>query len=299
MNWDDLNVGLAVARTGSLAKAAMELDVDHTTVGRRVEALEKALGLRLFVRSARGYVLSAEGERLLPELQRVEAAVYGVERSAQGQQASLSGTVRVTSGESFGVGYLAPRLAEFGQLHDGLSLELITGGTVLDLARREADIAVRLFRTTHEHLAVRKVGELKHALYASSAYLARRPLKKASELKSHRLLVPTPGPRVVESEWVRKLSRGATPAFVSTMTLALVEAAKRGAGVAVLPRYLGDAERTLERIPMPDEPAEPIWVTVHRDLRNVPRVRVVLDFLVGCLERDMGTPSLQRGRGSG
>ena len=288
MNWDDLHVVLTLARTGALARAAKELDVDHTTVGRRIEAIETALGLRLFVRSPRGYVLTAEAERLLPDLERVEAAVHGLQRSAQGHQAELSGMVRVTSGESFGVGYLAPRLAEFGHAHPGLTLELVTGGTVLDLARREADIAVRLFRSTHEHLAVRKVGELRHALYASTAYLARRPLRRASELKAHPLLVPTPGPKVLESEWLKKLSGGAAPAFVSTMTLALVAAAKQGAGIAVLPRYLGDPEAALTRIPMPDEPAEAIWVTVHRDLRRAPRVRVVLDFLIECFARDAG-----------
>lgn len=286
MNWDDLHVVLTLARTGALARAAKELDVDHTTVGRRIEAIEAALGVRLFVRSPRGYLPTAEAERLLPEIQRVEEAVLGVERSAQGHQASLAGVVRVTSGESFGVGYLAQRLAEFGQRHPGLTLELVTGGTVLDLARREADIAVRLFRSTHERLVVRKVGELSHALYASTAYLARRPLRRAGELKTHPLLVPTPGPKVVETEWVKKLSGGAAPAFVSTMTLALVAAAKQGAGIAVLPRYLGDPEAGLTRIPMPDEPSEPIWVTVHRDLRRAPRVRVVLDFLVECLARD-------------
>jgi DNA-binding transcriptional LysR family regulator len=288
MNWDDLHVVLTLARTGALARAAKELDVDHTTVGRRVEALETALGVRLFVRSPRGYVPTAEAERLLPDLKRVEDAVLGVERSVQGQQATLTGVVRITSGESFGVGYLAPRLAEFGQRHPGLTLELVTGGTVLDLARREADIAVRLFRSTHEHLVVRKVGTLTHALYASTAYLARRPLRRASELKAHPLLVPTPGPKVIETQWVTKLSLGATPAFVSTMTLALVAAAKQGAGIAVLPRYLGDPEPALTRIPLPEEPTEPIWVTVHRDLRRAPRVRVVLDFLVECLARDAG-----------
>lgn len=286
MNWDDLHVVLTLARTGALARAAKELDVDHTTVGRRVEAIESSLGVRLFVRSPRGYVPTAEAERLLPEMARVEEAVLGVERSAQGHQDSLSGVVRVTSGESFGVGYLAPRLAEFGHRHPGLSLELVTGGTVLDLARREADIAVRLFRSTHEHLVVRRVGEVRHALYASTAYVARRPLRRPSELKAHPLLVPTPGPKVVETEWVKKLSGGAPPAFVSTMTLALVAAAKQGVGIAVLPRYLGDPEPGLTRLPMPDEPAEPIWVTVHRDLRRAPRVRVVLDFLVERLVRD-------------
>lgn len=286
MSWDDLRFVLVLAKAGSLARAAKDLDVDHTTVGRRIEAVEQALGLRLFTRTTRGYVLTADAERLLPEIKRVEDAVLSLERGAQANQQVIEGTVRVTSPETFGVGYLAPRLAQLGRDFPGLTLELVTGGTILDLARREADIAVRFFRSSHENLAVKRVGTLSHALYASTDYLARRPLKRPADLKEHPILTCESGPKVVEAAWVKKLSHGARPVFVSTMTLALVEAARVGAGIAVLPRYLGDVEPTLRRLPMPDEPSEPIWVTVHRDLRQAPRVRVVLDALSACFARD-------------
>ncbi len=286
MSWDDLRYVLALYEAGSLARAAKKLGVDHTTVGRRIDTLEGALGVRLFTRTPTGYVPTADAERLLPQLRQVEEAVLALERGAHAQHDSLEGTVRVTSGETFGAAYLAPRLAAFGRQHPGLTLELVTGGPVLDLARREADLAVRLFRSKHQSLVVRRVAELGHALYASEAYLARRPLKKASELSKHALLVPTPGPHVVETAWVQRLSNGARPAFVCDLTIALVGAARAGAGVAVLPRYLGDAEPSLRRVPMPGEPSEPIWLTVHRDLKSTRRVRVVLDFLGACLEGD-------------
>ncbi|MFT3765200.1 MAG: LysR family transcriptional regulator [Minicystis sp.] len=288
MNWDDLRFVLALSRAGSLARAAKELSVDHSTVGRRVEALEADLGVRLFTRTTTGYVLTAEAEALLPDIRQVEEAVLAVERGAHAQHDSLEGIVRVTSGETFGACYLAPRLVSFGRRHPGLSIELVTGGAILDLARREADIALRFFRSAHENLVVRKAAELGHALYASEAYLARRPVESAADLREHPILTPTPGPNVVEAAWVERLTAGARPAFVTTLTIALVDAARSGAGIAVLPRYLGDPEPSLRRIPMPDEPREPIWLTVHRDLKHTKRVRVVLDFLSECLEKDRG-----------
>ena len=286
MNWDDLRFVLALSRAGSLARAAKELRVDHTTVGRRIEAIEADLGLRLFTRTSTGYVLTAEAEGLLPDIKQVEEAVLSLLRGAQAQDHSLEGTVRVTSGETFGACYLAPRLAAFGRQHPGLSIELVTGGAILDLARREADIAVRLFRSTHENLVVRRLAELSHSLYASEGYLQQNPLDPGGDLRGHAILTAAPGPGVVEAAWVDRITAGARPAFVSGMTIALVEAARAGAGIAVLPRYLGDRDPTLRRLPRTDEPREAIWITVHRDLMHTRRVRVVLDFLSERLTTD-------------
>lgn len=286
MNWDDLRFVLAVSRAGSLARAARELGVDHTTVGRRIEAVEAHFGVRLFTRTTTGYVPTSEAERLLPDIGHVEEAVLALERGAQAEQDSPSGTVRVTAGETFAACYLAPRLATFARDNPALSVELVAGGVVLDLARREADVAVRLFRSHHDNLVVRRAGELTHSLYASEAYLARRPLVQPSDLREHPILTASPGPNVVEAAWVERITGGARPAFVTNMTMALLEAARAGAGIAVLPRYLGDREAGLRRIPMPDEPTESIWITVHRDLQHTRRVRVVLDYLAECLEND-------------
>src|ERR1700712_2257712 len=119
MNWDDLRYVLALCKAGSLSRAAVELKVDHTTVGRRIEAVEADLGVRLFTRTTTGYVPTAEAEGLLPAIRRVEEAVLTLERGAHAQQDSLEGTVRITSAETFGACYLAPRLATFGREHPG------------------------------------------------------------------------------------------------------------------------------------------------------------------------------------
>ena len=286
MDWDDLRYVLALSKAGSLARAAKALRVDHTTVGRRVEAAEAALGVRLFARTTAGYVLTAEGERVLADLRRVEDAVLALQRGADAQRSTVDGTVRVTSPETFGCTYLAPQLAMLGRQHPGLAIELVTTGTILDLTRREADVAVRFFRTPHESLVVRRAGRVAYALYASHEYLARKPLRKPAELSRHPLLTSVPGPGAVDASWLEALSGGARPALVCDLTMALLEAARAGAGVAVLPRYLGDREAALRRVPMPHEPSETAWITVHRDVKDTPRVRAVLDHLAAVFERD-------------
>ena len=285
MNWDDLKFVAALARAGSLAKTATVLGVDHTTVGRRIEAAERALGLRLFTRTAAGYVLTREGEQLIAPLRQVEDAVLALERGVHAQRDVLEGTVRITSPETFGIAYLAARLARFGRQYPALCIELVPAGAVLDLGRSEAELAVRFFRTRHETLVVRRIGEVGYGLYASAAYVARHPLKGPGDLHAHALLLPSSG---VELTWLRQLAPDTRPAFVSDVSLVLAEAARADAGVAALPRYLGDATPGLTHLPMLREPTETLWLTVHRDLRQTPRVRVLFDFLVSAVAADRG-----------
>lgn len=285
MNWDDLRFVLALANAGSLARAAKVLGVDHTTVGRRIEAAEAALGVSLFTRTTKGHVPTADAERLLVPMRQVEDAVLAVERCAQADSQSLEGTVRITSPETFGVVYLAPRLAAFGREHPGLVIELLPGGEVLDLGRRQAELAVRPFRSKHENLVVRRAGSIRYALYASHVYLKAHPLSTPAGLAEHPLL-SVPEANAIEAIWLERLSPRARPTFVSSFSLSLLAAARASAGVAVLPRYVGDAEPSLRRIAMPDEPSEPVWLTVHRDLKDMPRVRALLDFLAATLKQD-------------
>ncbi|MFO0664830.1 MAG: LysR family transcriptional regulator [Polyangiaceae bacterium] len=279
---------LALSRAGSLARAGRALQVDHTTVGRRIEALEKDLSVRLFTRTTTGYVPTREAELLLPDIRRVEESVLSLERGAHAQHDAVEGLVRVTSGETFGACYLAPRLAAFAKEHPRLTIELVTGGEILDLSRREADIAVRFFRSKHENLVVRRVAELAHGLYATKGYLKGRVVRSPADLEGHTILTSTSGRGVVEAAWVEELTQSARPSFVTNMTVGLLEAARAGAGIAVLPKYMGDREASLRYLPMPGEPRESLWITVHRDMKETRRVRVVLDYLAKCLHDDRG-----------
>lgn len=286
MRWDDLRFVLALAEEGSLARAGKRLEVDHTTVGRRIEAAETALGVRLFTRTTRGYVATAEAEQLLDRIRSVEESVHALERGAEAQQDRIDGVVRVTSPETFGVSYLAPRLAALGRAHPHLAIELAAGGKILDLSRREADVAVRFFRSSHASLAVRRVAYVAWGLYAAPQVLEAHPIRKPADLARHRILTSGSAPGAIEAAWLARLTEGQRPAFVCELTMALHAAARAGAGVAVLPRYLGDEDAALRHIPMPDEPREPVWLTVHRDLARAPRVRVMLDFLAERMKED-------------
>lgn len=285
MNWDDVRHALAVTRTGSLLAAAKDLKVEHTTVGRRIEALEEVLGIRIFARSRSGYSLTQEGEALLPELRKIEEAALALERSAAAEGTRLEGYVCVTSPETFGACYLAPRLAAFARQHSGLEIELLTGGQILDLGRREADIAVRFFRSKDSSLTVRKVGVMRHGLYASQRYLETRPLRRG-DLRGHAVLASKLEKGAVDAAWLAKRLAGTVPTLTSSMTFALLEAARADAGIAILPRYLGDHEPSLVYLPSADEPEESIWITVHKDVRSNRRVRAVLDFLATTLQND-------------
>lgn len=286
MNWDDLRYVLALSKTGTLAKAAKQLRVNHSTVGRHVESAETTLGVRLFARTKAGYVLTADGERVVKDLAQVESAVHRLERGAEAQRSAVEGTVRITTSETLGCTYIAPLLTGLRELYPRLAVDLVTTGKVLDLSRREADIAVRLVRSQHESLVVRRAALVAYGLYASASFLTRNPVAGPEDIARHPLLTCVAGPKVVDATWLASHAGDATPALICDLTMALLEAAKAGAGIAVLPRYLGDAEASLRRIAMPDEPTEPVWVTVHRDLRETARVRAVLDYLASCFERD-------------
>jgi len=294
MNWDDLRFVLAVADAGSLVQAGKRLSVDHSTVGRRVEAAEGALGVRLFTRTPSGYVKTADAERLLPALTGVERAVLQLERQAVAQEDALAGSVRVTSPETLGTHYLAARLGVFAQEHAKLRIELNPAGQVLDLGRREAEVAIRTFKSKQKDLVIRRVAVVRYGLYASRDYLARHPLGSPDELRHHRLLSPPREPGEVEAHWLCKLAPDVEPHLVSVLSAALLEAARAGAGVAALPRYLGEADPTLRHIPMPKPPTTSLYLTVHKDLRQTPRVRAVLDFIVARMKSDA---TLFTGRG--
>ncbi len=300
MNWDDLRFVLATVDCGSLLGAAKRLGVDHTTVGRRIDAAEEALGVRLLTRTRRGVVLTAEGTRLLSSLRQVEASVLAVKRDAHAQQEGLTGKVRVTSPETLGAHYLAARLARFQSQHPGLVVELDPCGTVVDLVRHEAEVALRTFRSEHEGLVVREAATITYGVYGSPGYLARRPVVRPVDLREHAVLsIPTSSTEL-EQRWLARLAPGVAPVFVSPVSSVLKEAALAGAGLAILPCYLADGDDRLRWVPLPDPPSETVWLTVHRDLRRVPRVRAVLDFLADTMRSDAALfrgPSGGDGRG--
>lgn len=277
LNWNDVRFVVALAEQRSLSGTARLLGVDHTTVGRRVDAAEAALDVRLFTRSATGYALTLDGARLLPDMQAVAAAVQTLRRRARAGETAIEGTVRVTAPETFGMTWLARALSGFAAAHPLVTVQLDPTGALADLGLGEAELAIRNVRSTDPRLVVVPVAEIPYGAYASVRYLAEHPVRAGADLVDCRVLC-TPA-ESVESAWLARLVPSVRPAFVSELSLALLAAAKAHAGVALLPRFLGDAEPTLQYIPLPGEPSEPLWLTVHEDARSIPRVRALMSFL--------------------
>lgn len=280
--WSDLRYFLAVARTGTLSAAARELGVAQTTVGRRLEVLEQALGARLFDRTKGGLRLSAVGSEILEQAHAMDRAAGDVERRARGQDQQLEGTVRIATTEAFARSHVVPRLAELHRLHPGLGFEVIAGNRPLDLDGREADLAVRLVRPDDPSLVARRIGQIELELYASAAYLERHgEVRLEGGLLGHRVvgyvgeMAGAP-----EARWLAEHAAQAAVVLRSNSIPALVSAVASGMALAILPTTLAAEHGLLCVAPLPELPKRPVWLVFHADLRDNARVRCVVDCFV-------------------
>jgi DNA-binding transcriptional LysR family regulator len=275
MEWDELRYVLAVADAGSLAGAARALGVNHTTVLRRVGAFEKRLGLRLFERLPTGYVPTAGGEELIATARRIDETVVALERRLAGQDLRLAGPLRVTTTDTLMASLLPEILAEFHAAHPGIRIEVALSNQMLDLSRRDADVAIRPANDPPESLVGRRVGRIAFAVYGSRAYLKRR----RRDLAAHSWVAPDDslaGTSV--AAWMRKALPSVTVTLRADSLLGLMRAAQAGLGLAALPCYLGDGAG-LARVQGPVAAMDTsLWILTHDDLRHTARVRAFMDF---------------------
>lgn len=293
MSWDDLRYFLAVMRGGSLSAAARALQVQHSTVARRIDALESALGIRLFDRLPRGWPPTDEGLHLAEHAGRVEADVHAFARAAQGA-AALDGVVRVSASPVFASHFLAPRLARAQRAWPALRIDLMGEMHAANLYAREADLAVRLSRPSEPGLAARRLGTMRFALCASPDWAAAPPDTWAF-LGYDDALAQMP-----QQQWLERFAAGRRFAFIANDLAALHRACVAGAGIALLPRFLVDTAAAtagsdtpasvdpslsaaaplveLTSVPRCDVERE-IWLVVHPDVRRSPRVQRVADAI--------------------
>lgn len=282
MSWDDLRVFLAVQRSGSHGGAARTLRVDPTTVGRRIGALEQETGVRLFVRTPAGLELSGAGKRLLPRAERIEAEVLASERELRGADAAVEGPLRITAGDGLVNYVLVPALAELRREHEGVAVEVRADTRMLDLSRREADIAVRLSRPTQPALVARKLGTMRFAIYASRAYLDRRGTPRSlRDLAAHDWIgFDESHDALPQHRWLRRAVREPRWVLRANTTTAQVTACAEGHGLALLATFVAPREpRLVPVLPRVVGPARDAWVVFHADLRDNPRVGVVMQWL--------------------
>src|SRR3954470_10698375 len=281
-NWDDLRVFLTLAREGTLSTAAKSLGVSHPTVARRVQALEKQIGARLFERLPDRFVPTAAGEELLADTEAMEKAALSINRRSAGLSDTVSGVVRLSAGEAMAA-WLARHLPELRRSLKQIEFELTASHTLANLSRREADLLIREQVPDLGGIVARKLGRVAYAIYGHRA-LAR----SKADLKS----LPWIGfdddhAYMPGQAWLHDLLGGAKPVIRGNNWLVLREGCRAGAGLAVLPCYLGDADPQLHRIGsvLPEVFADQ-WLLVHRDLRALPRVRAVMDAVIDLFQRE-------------
>ena len=281
-DWDDLRIFLAVARAGSLSGAARTLGVTHSTVFRRVGAFEARLGARLFDRLTGGYALTPAGEEMRDSVLRIEEEIAALALKVTGQDQRPSGRIRITTTDLLAVGVLPRHIAAFRIEWPGIEIEVVVADTVLDLTRREADVALRIGNPVQESLVGRRVGRLAFAVYAASGPGAREP--------------GDPG----HGDWIgygsahgplsRSLARWwpqMRQVYRTNSIIAAHSAARAGIGIAALPCVLADCDPELVRAAsLPEDFMLDLWLLTHEDLRKTARVRIFLDFMTAALAAD-------------
>lgn len=270
--WDDLRTVLAVARAGSLTGAARQLGVNHSTVFRRLGALEKELGTRLFERAASGYSPTAAGEDLRRVAERIEDEIAGLDRRLAGRDQTLSGLLRLTAPDDVMERLVIAPLARFRQRHPDIRLEAAIDNRNLNLTKREADIAIRPTKRPPESLVGRRIGPLAVAVYAPADDSGGDDLPWIAWEEGT-------GP-ASDARWLARQGPEETVVYRSNSLLNQLTACRLGLGRALLPCFLGDTAEGLCRLTPPlGELETDLWLLTHRDLRRTARVRALMDWL--------------------
>jgi DNA-binding transcriptional LysR family regulator len=281
LDWNQLRILLAIARQHSLSGAARELSVEHSTVGRQLEKLEKTLDTRLFDRTPEGFVLTPAGESVLAHARSIEEETLALEREVAGHDARVTGTVRLSALDACITDFILPAMPNLAAQHPGLEMIVTSEMRLVDLSRREADIAIRYERPSAPNLVVRKLAETRSALYASKAYIRKHGLlESATAFAGHKLIGLAPAYSIAtEEQYLRKHADSRDVVVRVDSQLTLREAIRTGLGIGILECYLGDADSKLVRVWQEPIFSDPWWLVVHKDLRYAARIRAVMDFL--------------------
>ena len=282
MDWDNLRFFLALARTGTLVNAARTVQVDHTTVSRRIQALEKQMGVPLFAREASGHRLTEAGRHLLPQAEAMEAAFLSIESSSLVTQEGLSGLVRVGVPEGLGTQVLAAPLAELARQHPSLVIDLLALPRLVHLSRREADIVISLERPTRGSVVVTKLSDYVLRLYGACDYLAQHaPITSMDDLAEHTFISYVDD--LLFSKQLQFLESFFQPQHFglrSTSVLAQYQAVRAGAGLAILPAFIGDRDPALvQLLPQQAQFQRTFWMSMPAEIRHLARVQAVWQFL--------------------
>jgi len=277
LDWEDVKSFAVVAEAGSVRRAGKILGVHHSTVSRRIDSLEHALGTRLFDRQPEGYVLTTAGEHFVSVAREIGIRLNDAGRQISGQDRDMSGTVTVTMAESMASQAFGPRLAEFADSHPDIEVRILTTTNKLDISRREAEIAIRIDNNPPDTLVGKRLFAYNQTVYASPSYLARHDFQNAPE-KARWI-----GWRDNESrfpDWAKDTEFGNVPVWGFFPDPTLQQAAARGGlGLVMLPCFLGDRDKMLVRASnRKPTKARDVWLLTHSDLRRTARIRAFMTF---------------------
>ncbi|WP_040488141.1 LysR family transcriptional regulator [Fodinicurvata sediminis] len=294
--WDDLRVVRAIADAGSLSGAGRQLGLSHATVFRRLNEIEARLGVRLFERMRGGYSPTPAGEDLAATAVRVADEVLEVERRLAGQDLQPAGSLRVTTTDTLLFGLLSPIFTAFRQAYPEIGLEVALSNNLFNLSRREADVAIRPAQAPPDTLVGRRIGVIAQAVYGRTELLEGE--SETHDLTSFSWIGPDEvmGYRPLE-HWMERQGLQDSCRYRLDSLLAMTVAARDGAGLAVLPCYLGDGAPELRRLGAAiPELATDLWLLTHPDLRRVARIRAFMDFVAEAVRRE--APRLDASNGS-
>lgn len=277
MDWEDVKTFRAVMEAGTVRAAAKRLGVHHSTVSRRIEQLEKSLDSRLFERRPEGYFPTVSGEELARVAARFSEELFTVERHIAGHDNELSGSLKVTMAEPFALTLFADRLPEFCASYPGLDLEIITSFDLLDVARREADIAIRMDNNPPEGLVGKRLFAYCTSVYGNPDYLAGQDFENRPE-DARWLGWNDRDGRF--PDWTRNSEYARVPVWGRFASIGLqVRLARAGMGLIMVPCIAADGVSGLVRATDRDPvPSRDIWILTHEDLRRTARVRAFMEF---------------------
>ncbi len=280
IDWNDLPYFLSVAKTGSLLGASKALGVNHSTVFRRINALEDKLGSRLFERLTEGYTLTDVGHIVLQHAQTAENSIHSLERAVAGKDFELSGEIRITAPLSFSEYVLAPCIAKFRQLHPGISINIIVSSALYDLSRRDADIAIRTGSNPPDHLIGRRVTDLVWSVYANKAYIKKYGQPKFTEqLSEFNLIGADESLLMVEAyKWLMQNFSSENFSCSASDVKTISTLCTQGLGLALLPtNYF--CPNLVKLFDVEPQIKDTVWILTHPDLRHVARIKEFSKFL--------------------
>ncbi|WP_375193792.1 LysR family transcriptional regulator [Marinobacter sp.] len=284
--WDDTRAFLAVARRGTLSGAALDLNLGIATLSRRIERLEKALGMPLFIRQQSGYLLTEEGAGMVDRAEAMETAAAAFSYGNSGQ-AQPTGKVRLATAENLANELIVPALPAFHEQYPGVTIELITDIHTLNLHRRDADLALRMVRPERGNVTLRRLGILGYGLYRGPGYSPKAssdpdsaPFDGADFITWNDRQADLPA-----AQWVERILRGREPVMTTTSLASQISATKAGLGLAVLPHLVAtNAGLICEQSDLGID--QPIYLVIQSDLTKSRRIRAVADFLVHLVEQN-------------